>query len=359
MPPFFVFMNKKKELTNDDRYVIYKMLNSNRHKQEIAEVVGCHISTIYREIKRGLVKQLTTDYRIKTIYDPYTANERSIINKSKRGVSLKLIIGCDYLKFVSEKIKKEKYSPRAIVLYLQQNKLFDETLSDFSIYRYIRLGLIDGVTKKNLHYKVVKNRYIRHKRKRPPSGESIEKRPIEILNRLDFGHWEMDTVVGKQGISKKSMLVLTERKTRYELIFLLEQHTTQNVIDKINILEKVLKSKFNKIFKTITVDNGTEFSDSVGIVKSINKKDKRFNLYFCHPYSSYERGSNENANKLIRYHIPKGTNFDNKSDKDIREIQNWINEYPRKLFNGYNAKSKLITELKKLNIDYNTISIIF
>ena len=346
---------KKRELTNDDRYVIYKMLSLGKHKIEIAEVVGCHLSTIYREIKRGMVQQRDEQWKIIMKYDPYTANERSIINKSKRGVSLKLMIGCEYLQFVSEKIRKEKYSPRAVVMYLKLNKLFDVSLSDFSIYRYIRLGLIEGVTKKNLHYKIVKNRYIRHKRKRVASGESIEKRPINVLKRAEFGHWEMDTVMGKQGISKKSLLVLTERKTRYEMVFMLQQHTTQNVVKIIDLLEKKIKENFTKIFKTITVDNGTEFSDSGGITKSIYK-GKRLKLYFCHPYSSYERGTNENTNRLIRYFLPKGTNFDNKTDTDIQEIQNWINEYPRKLFNGLNSKSQLKIELKNLNIDYHKIS---
>ena len=173
--------------------------------------------------------------------------------------------------------------------------------------------------------------------------------------RAEFGHWEMDTVMGKQGISKKSLLVLTERKTRYEMVFMLQQHTTQNVVKIIDLLEKKLKDNFTKIFKTITVDNGTEFSDSGGITKSIYK-GKRVKLYFCHPYSSYERGTNENTNRLIRYFLPKGTNFDNKTDTDIQEIQNWINEYPRKLFNGFNSKSQLKIELKNLNIDYHKIS---
>lgn len=353
-------MREYKELTNDDRYVIYKLLNKQIDKRKIADIIGCHISTIYREIKRGLVEQLTTQYEVIIKYDPYTANERSKRNKSKRGANLKLILGCEYLEFIKNKIINDKFSPRAIVMYLKNKTnaiTFDKTLCDKSIYRYIKLGLIDGVNKTKLHYKIVKNKYIKRIRKRTASGKSIEKRPKEILARKELGHWEMDSVVGKQGNSKKTLLVLTERFTRYEKIFLLDNHSTAQVVSKINFLEKELKRMFSKIFKTITVDNGIEFSDNDGIEKSLFHKNRnRVDLYFCHPFSSCERGTNENTNKLIRYFIPKGTNFDNKTDKDIEQIKKWINEYPRKLFDGANAKSRFVSELKKLNIDYNTIS---
>ena len=249
-------MNKKKELTNDDRYVIYKLINNKKDKEEIADIIGCHISTIYREIKRGSVEQYTTTLDAIIKYDPYTANERSKANKSKRGANLKLMIGCEYLEFVKHKILDDKFSPRAIEMYLNNERIFDKTLCDKSIYRYIKLGLIDGVDKNKLHYKITNNKYIKRLRKRVASGKSIEKRPTEILERKELGHWEMDSVIGKQGISKKTLLVLTERMTRYEKIFLLDNHTTEQVVDKINYLEKTLKNNFSKIFKTITVDNG-------------------------------------------------------------------------------------------------------
>lgn len=157
----------------------------------------------------------------------------------------------------------------------------------------------------------------------------------EIEERESIGHWEMDTVRGQQGKSKKSLLVLTERKSRIEIIDLLKDGTSKQVIKALNRLERELgEKKFREIFKTITVDNGVEFSDWKGMERSRRNKRNRTKIYYCHPYSSYERGSNENQNKLIRYHIPKGVDFDDFTKSQVKIIEAWINEYPRKLFSG-------------------------
>lgn len=156
----------------------------------------------------------------------------------------------------------------------------------------------------------------------------------------------MDTVIGKKGESKHSLLVLTERKTREELMFLLMEHTTEQVVSCINRLEEQWGEKFNRIFKTITVDNGTEFSDCDGLQKSILQDgENRTKIYYCHPYSSYERGSNENQNKLVRRKVPKGTNFDDRTEDDIKEVENWINNYPRLLFGWETAQMQFDKEL--------------
>ena len=105
---------------------------------------------------------------------------------------------------------------------------------------------------------------------------------------------------------------------------------------------------FRDVFKTITVDNGVEFSDAEGLEKSRRNKKKRTKVYYCHPYSSCERGSNENANRLIRRHIPKGVNFDKKSKTEIKEIETWINNYPRKIFEYDTAENQFINEMEKL-----------
>ena len=174
--------------------------------------------------------------------------------------------------------------------------------------------------------------------KRPPRGESIEKRPEEIATRLTFGHWEMDCVEGKKG-TRKTLLVLTERKTRNEIIRLMNDKTAASVIKALNALEKQLGSElFAQVFQTITVDNGSEFSDYEGIEQSsIHKDYKRTKVYFCHPYSAYERGSNENQNRMVRRHYPKGYDFTNTTPAEIRKLEKWINDYPREMFNYYSS----------------------
>lgn len=169
--------------------------------------------------------------------------------------------------------------------------------------------------------------------KRYPKGTSIEERPEKIDNREEVGHWEMDSVVGPQGEGSKTLLVLTERKTRKEIIRRVDNHTSQEVVRTLNRLERDMgERKFRETFKTITVDNGTEFSDWEGMEKSRrNKKIPRTKIYYCHAYRSCEQWKHENQNRMIRRFFPKGTNFDNVSKNAIKEVQKWMNDYPRKI----------------------------
>ena len=93
--------------------------------------------------------------------------------------------------------------------------------------------------------------------------------------------------------------------------------------------------QFSQIFKSITVDNGGEFADWEGIEKSCKRRKNRTTLFYCHPYSSYERGSNENQNKLVRRFYPKGTDFTKVKPADIKRLEKWINNYPREMFDYY------------------------
>ena len=148
----------------------------------------------------------------------------------------------------------------------------------------------------------------------------------------------MDCVVGKQG-TKKVLLVLTERKTRDEIIRIMPDKTTASVVRTLNGIERKIGSKkFAQVFRSITVDNGCEFSDYEGIERSINKNRPRTSLFYCHPYTSCERGSNENQNRLVRRFYPKGTDFTKVKSSDIRRLEKWINNYPRRMFDYYSSK---------------------
>ena len=138
---------------------------------------------------------------------------------------------------------------------------------------------------------------------------------------------------------KKALLVITERVTRYQHIVLIKDKTQRSVIRAINRLERKLgKDTFSTNFKSITCDNGVEFQDFKGIEQSVySKKKKRTKVYFAHPYSSFERGSNENANRLIRRFLPKGSTFDELSQKVVQRLARWMNKIPRKSFDGKSA----------------------
>lgn len=149
---------------------------------------------------------------------------------------------------------------------------------------------------------------------------------------------EMDTVVGGQKKGKACLLVLSERMTREEIVIKIKNKKASSVVHALNMLERKLGSrKFREKFKTITCDNGCEFMDAKGIEKSRYTKGNRTTLYYCHPYSSYERGTNENINRMIRRFFPKGINFDIVTQKEVTMVQDWINNYPRKIFGGLSS----------------------
>lgn len=162
-----------------------------------------------------------------------------------------------------------------------------------------------------------------------PLRSSIESRPADVAERCNFGHWEMDNVVGKAKGKSTCLLVLTERKTRQELMMKLPHRSTRAVVAALDTLQRLYGKRFSNIFKTITVDNGSEFYDTQGM-----EKGNRTKIYYCHPFSSWERGGNENANKLIRRFIPKGTPISKYTHAEIADIQEWINNYPRSILGG-------------------------
>lgn len=219
-----------------------------------------------------------------------------------------------------------------------------------TLYRYIDNGIFLKLTNKDLPIKSKKKKHNKkvQVQKRATAGESIENRPKEIEKREIFGHWEMDTVKGKRGVTKSCMLVLTERKTRDEIVIKLKDQGAASVVDALDRLERKWGDMFYKVFRSITVDNGVEFSDYEGMERSALKEEKRTFVFYCHPYSSWERGTNENNNRLIRRHIPKGVDFEDTTDEEIKYIETWINNYPRGIFDFKTSAELFDEELQKL-----------
>ena len=350
--------NKKgsHQLTRADRIKIEALLKEGLSKAKIAAHLGVHRSTIYNELKRGEYEHRNSDWTTEKRYSPDIAQEKAEENLKVRGTQLKIGNDIAYANYIEDKIVKEDYSPAAVLGELKaqgREKEFNTTVCVATLYSYIDKGVFLKLTNKDLPVKKNKKRgykKVRKQQARAAAGDSIEKRPEEIDRREEFGHWEMDSVIGKRGISKNVLLVLTERKTRDEIIFKLPDHTDEAVVAALDRLERRYGvDMFKQIFKTITVDNGSEFADVNGLERSILEEgEKRTHLYYCHPYSSWERGTNEVTNKMVRRKVPKGTNFDDKTDEEIEEIENWINGYPRRI-HGYRSAGELFTEeLEKL-----------
>ena len=217
---------------------------------------------------------------------------------------------------------------------------FKTTVCYKTIYNYIDKGYFKTLRNKHLSIKKKQNKENEKKivSLKNPLARSIEERPDNVKYRNCFGHWEMDTVIGTTKDNDKAcLLVLSERYTRREIIRKLPNKKAASVVSALNLLEKEFGKNFKEIFKTITCDNGLEFSDTEGIEKSILGNKNRTTVFYCHPYCSSERGTNENINRMIRSWFPKGKSFKNVTVADLKKCEEWINNYPRKLFNGLSS----------------------
>lgn len=347
------FMGKLfKHLSQNDRIKMETMLNSGHKVVEVAEYLHVHRSTIYREIKRGEYTHRNSDYTEETRYSSDLGQKNHDWNAQGKGRNIKIGNDRPLAEYIEGKIIEDKYSPEAALAAAAESGIeFTTSISVRTLYRYIDKGIFLKLTNKDLPVKGKRKKHNKRVKvqKRASAGESIENRPDEVKDREIFGHWEMDTVKGKQGVTKSCMLVLTERKTRDEIIVKLPDQKAASVVEAIDKLERKWGDMFTKVFRSITVDNGVEFSDYEGLERSVlHEGEKRTFAFYCHPYSSWERGSNENNNRLIRRHIPKGEDFDEKQDRDIEYIENWINNYPRGIF-GFKTSAQLFEEeIRKL-----------
>lgn len=332
-----------KHLTWQDRLTIERMTLKRYSVADIANAIGCSKSTIYNERKRSTYMHTDNHGFDHERYNPDGAQRRADRLKAKKRFQPKILQNAEYRHEIKRYILKEHYSPEAALFAVNNNGIDYGVVitSPATIYTAIRKGYIKGVSMIEcpLHgkHRQHKQRISRkHKRK---YGKSIDERDGSVIERNDFGHWEMDSVVGKNG-SKQCLLVLTERKTRFEIIEPLKTHEASEVIRALKAVQKDYNG-FAGVFKSITCDNGSEFA--------FEKQMKNIApIYYAHPMSPYERGSNENANKLIRRHFPKGKKIET-TRKDAKSVQAWMNAYPRRMFGGKSARDMFEYELAMCN----------
>lgn len=344
-----------RRITESDRHKIEVLSKNNVPVKEIAKILGFSKVTIYAELKRGAYTHRNHDWTETVKYSAYKAQRNADYNSTAKGAHLKIANDYEFANFVESMILKG-YSPEALLEYIKIHNLqFKTSVCRVTLYSYIDKGIFSNISNKNLLRKSKQRspKKVRRAKKLPNIEHSIELRPEFINNRSEFGHWELDTVIGKRE-KGKTLLVFTERKTRKELIFVSDDKTALNTVHIINTIERKLGPRnFRKIFKSITCDNGTEFSNTPGIEYSPINQRKRTTVYYCHPFCSSERGSNENQNAFIRRFIPKGTPISNYSLNEIKDIQDFINDYPRHIFGGNSASYMFDQELLKLNIKKN------
>lgn len=343
-------MRKFKQLTRYNRLQIEGLLKLKTPIKDIAKVLGVHISTIYREIKRGAYEHLNSDYTYETRYssDKGELHHQEILKA--KGPTLKIGKDYEFINYVEDKIINHKYSPSAVLGEIKANNIsFNTSICTTTLYSYIYKNVFGKLTMKDLPMKEKRKKHNKHLiQKKMSRGTSIEKRPDEINSRTTFGHWEMDCVVGS---TLPTLLVLTERLTRKEIIRLMPNHEVKSVLKELNKLERQLGSKkFREIFKSITVDNGVEFSDYEGMESSVLVIKARTKIYYCHAYCSWEKGSVERLNREIRRLIPKGSDLSKYSKEDIQNVEDWINNYPREILNFNTSNSYYNDVIQKLQL---------
>ena len=325
------------------RLQLEALLKAKTSVREIAQTLGVHISTVYREMKRGRYEHLVgATWEIEDRYSPDIAHDKYRSHLAAKGAPIKIGKDHDFAQYIEKRIVEDKLSPAAVLGEITRNGMkFNTMISLHTLYSYIEKGVFLRLSLSDLPGKKKKRNKRTVRIAKPPRGTSIERRPEEINARSSFGHWEMDLVVGKQQ-TKNVLLVLSERLTRFEIIVPLPNRKTETVVKALNKLEWKYGSSFRKVFKSITVDNGSEFSDYIGMEKSIFG-GIRTHFYYCHPYCSSERGTNERLNREIRRLVPKGADLSRYTKEDIQYVENWVNAYPREVL-GYATSGSLFRD---------------
>ena len=328
-------------LSLSDRIEIEKLLSQNLSVSKIAVALGRSRSTLKREIdpwrKNGYCAEKAHFY----------ASKGATLRKRRK---TKLSLNKRLYEYVHSKLQLD-WSPQEISNRLEMDHPDDLTMrvSHESIYDYVYVHA-KGELKKELitHLRQSKGKRGRKRsqgegssdgRGKIPNAVSIEQRHLEVESREFAGDWEGDLIKGKE--NKTAIGTLTERKTRTTIIVKLESFDAETVR---LAFEKEFKTLPEQMRKTFTYDNGKETSGHLKFTENLNMA-----VYFCHPHSPWERGTNENTNGLIRQYFPKGTDFSLVSEEEIKFAQERLNNRPRKVLNWHTPKEVFDNEILKMS----------
>jgi IS30 family transposase len=293
------------QLTREQRYQIKALLDIGHRQTEVAQQLQVNKSTISREVRRN---------RGQRGYRPKQAHEMALRRRREKSQPR---IRFETWALVEEKIR-EDWSPEQISGRLKKEGV---AISHEHIYQYIYADKRAGGTLWT-HLRCQKKRrkrYGKHDRRgKIPNRKSIEERPEIVQQRARFGDWEVDLVLGKdqQGV----IVTLTERKSRFTLL----QGVSSKQADLVSQTVITLL-KWVVPLESITADNGKEFADHLEIAQALS-----VDFFFAHPYASWERGTNENTNGLIRQYLPKHRTLKNLSFREETLIMDRLNLRPRK-----------------------------
>jgi IS30 family transposase len=300
-----------KHLTLRERYHIQAYKSRGYKNKEIAKQLGVHPSTIGREIQRNKGK-------IFGIYFAHGADEEAKKRQIFQSSNANLKLTEEIIKLI-HKYLKIQYSPEQIASTLTLK--YQKEISHVTIYKYIHINrLNEGNLYKQLRHRGKRRvKYASKRKSRIKDRVSIHKRPSIVDEKTRLGDFEIDTIIGAG--KKGAIVTIVDRKSMYLKLSIPCGKKSEIVANEILRLLRPFKKKVH----TITTDNGLEFAQHKKVSKSL-----KCDYYFCDPYSSWQRGLNENINGLIRQYIPKGSSFENITKKQIRQIENRLNHRPRK-----------------------------
>lgn len=310
---------KYRQLTQTQRYQISALRVAGKSQRQIAAVLGCHNSTISRELRRNSIQG----------YEPESAQHQA---NTRRRAAFKHHKRVPWLTNWISKRLKEYWSPEQIAGFMSRMES-PVQVSHQWIYDLIHRDRLQG----GKLWRYCRHRNNRGRKRRAkeaglgkiPNRVGIECRPQEIEDRATLGHWEGDTVL--QGHKQSGMVTLVERRSGYLLAGRLQRFTASQTARTVIRLLKPIRGAA----KTLTLDNGSEFAEHEQMAGELN-----LSAYFCDPYCSGQRGTNENANGLLRQYYPKGTNFAKLSQTHINRVVEQLNNRPRKRL-GYRTPAEV------------------
>ena len=322
---------KGAHLTFEERVVIQTRLRDKWSFRRIAREIGCSVNTVRNEAGRGKVLLYNGNVERYRAADGQAAYEASRRNCGRKVAAVSKGAFLDYV----EKMLHERHwsldacAGRAIASGIFRR---EETVCTKTLYNYVTLGLLGKVKSMDLPLRVR-----RRNRKRPARahkkklGRSIEERDPAVNERKEFGHWECDLVLGSRD-GDGALLTMVERKTRFSIIRKLPDKGSASVMAAFDELRQgMFRGCFDKVFLTLTTDNGSEFSRLPDLEASGSLQ-----VYYAHPCCPGEKGTNENHNGLFRRFIPKGKRIQDYPLEHIARVERWANTLPRKLL-GYST----------------------
>jgi IS30 family transposase len=322
-------------LGQEERGAIKQLKKQGYSLRAIAREINCSPSTVMNELRRGTPLRKShrgraPEYSAKRGRAVYEAN-RMRCRRHHR------IVRCSYfIQWMVKQVRKRGWSLDVCVGYARLHRLFAETelVCTKTLYNELAAGNLPlslFEMPEVLKRKRIKRNGRAHKRLK---GRSIDERPEIVDARIEIGHWEADTVIGRRNGKEAAVLTLVERVTNNYLAIRIPGKNSDAVIDAMRLLRAEYGELFSKVFKSITTDNGSEFEDFAQL------QDWGADIYFAHPYSSWERPVNERHNGLLRQYIPKGVSIEKYTPEDVLSFADELNSRPRRRL-GYRTPEEL------------------